>query len=568
MSDTPPPIPPPSIPQANLRERPRRRFNLIWLIPIITVGIGLYLAITTLAARGPTITITFRTAEGLKAGQSQVKHKDVVLGTVRSIKLSDDFSHVIVTAELHSGYQRLLTDTTRIWVVKPRFFAGNVSGIDTLLSGGYIDLLPGAPDGKPRRAFTGLEEPPVLQEDTPGHTYMVRADRIGSLNVGSPVFYRDLNVGEVLGWDVGELANYVTVHVFVRAPYDKYVHADTRFWNASGLNVNLTGNGLQLQLESLRAVLLGGIAFDNPVRQDGPPEAAAAEYTLYKDKDAADAASYGRTLKFEAFFDGSVRGLSQGATVDLRGIKIGQVTDISLRYDPRADRVVIPVRFEVQPDRIANNTFNDRSDVAEVVADQVRRGLRAKLTSANLITGAQSVSLDIEAHAPPAAMTRDGDYLVIPSVPGGGLDSITASASTLLTNINRIPFATIGDNLNTALAGVANLTNGPQLREALENLRAALATVREVTQHLDREATPALARLPAIAQTLQDTVSHANKLLGSVDTGYGGDSRFKRDLDRLLAQLNETANSVRVLADLLSRHPEALIRGRTNTGTE
>jgi paraquat-inducible protein B len=373
----------------------------------------------------------------------------------------------------------------------------------------------------------------------------------------------------VLGWDVGELANYVTVHVFVRAPYDKYVHADTRFWNASGLNVNLTGNGLQLQLESLRAVLLGGIAFDNPARQGAPDAAdAAAQYTLYKDKDAADAASYGRTLKFEAFFEGSVRGLSQGATVDLRGIKVGQVTEISLRYDPQTDRVVIPVRFEVQPDRIANNTFNDQSDAAQVVAGLVHRGLRAKLTSANLITGAQGVSLDMEASAPPAAMTRDGDFFVIPSVPGGGLDSITASAGTLLANINRIPFATIGDNLNTALAGVANLTNGPQMREALENLRAALATVREVTQHLDREATPALARLPAIAQTLQDAVSHANKLLGSVDAGYGGDSRFKRDLDRLLAQLNETASSVRVLADLLSRHPEALIRGRTNTGTE
>jgi paraquat-inducible protein B len=226
------------------------------------------------------------------------------------------------------------------------------------------------------------------------------------------------------------------------------------------------------------------------------------------------------------------------------------------------------VRFEVQPDRIANNEFNRRTNAAEVVRGLIRRGLRAKLTSANLITGAQGVSLDLEPNAPPAEMGRDGDYLVIPSVPGGGLDSITASASALLASINAIPFRSIGDSLNRALAGVAAVTNGPELRESLENLRSALATVRTVTEHLDREATPALARLPAIAQNLQDTVAHANKLLGSVDTGYGGDSRFKRDLDRLLAQLNETASSIRVLADLLSRHPEALIRGRTNTGTE
>jgi paraquat-inducible protein B len=287
MSDTPPP----PIPQASLRARPHRRFNLIWLIPIITVAIGGYLAVTTLASRGPTITVTFRTAEGLKAGQSQVRHKDVVLGTVRTIELAPDFSHVIVTAELHSGYEKLLNDQTRIWVVKPRFFAGNVSGIETLLSGGYIDLLPGPADAKPRRAFTGLEEPPVLQEDTPGRTFMVRAERIGSLSIGSPVFYRDLDAGEVLGWDVGEMADYVSVHVFVRAPFDRYVHSATRFWNASGLNVNLSGSGVQLQLESLRAVLLGGIAFDNPVQQDAPEAAEAAEFPLYKDKEAADAAS-------------------------------------------------------------------------------------------------------------------------------------------------------------------------------------------------------------------------------------------------------------------------------------
>ncbi|GAN76482.1 PqiB family protein [Acidisphaera rubrifaciens] len=555
--------------QATLRASHRRRFNLIWIIPIVTVAIGLYLAITTIRNHGPTITITFNSAEGLKAGQSQVRHKDVVLGTVRNIRLSDDFSHVIVTAELHAGYDRLLTSTTRIWVVKPRFFAGNISGFETLLSGAYIDLLPGAAGGKSQRDFTGLENPPVLEENTPGRTFVLRADRLGSLSQGSPVFYRDMSVGEVLGWDVGEMANYVTLRVFVRAPFDKYVHERTHFWNASGVNVSLSGTGLQVQVESLRAILLGGIAFDNPPKEPTATEAAAnQEFPLYKDKEAADSASYGKPLYFEAFFEGSVRGLSQGATVDLRGIKIGQVTGISLRYDRKNDRVLIPVQFEVQPDRIADNELATRHDVARVVSDLVRRGLRAQLTSANLITGAQSVSLDIDPDAPPAEMTRDGDRFVIPSLRGGGLDNITASISQLLQKVNAIPFKAIGDNLNTALAGVAGVANGAQLRGALTAMQQALASVQDLTQKLDREASPALARLPAIAQSLSETVAHANRLVSSVDTGYGGDSRFKRDLDRLLAQLNETASSVRVLADLLTRHPEALIRGRTNTGAE
>lgn len=557
----------PQVPTAAVRAR-KRRISLIWIIPIVTLAIGVYLAVTTLREEGPTIEITFETAEGLKSGQSQIRHKDVVLGTVRSIRLSDDYTHVIVTAEMRRGIDALLTDSAKIWVVKPRFFAGNISGLDTLLGGSYIDLLPGTVPGTPTHSFTGLEEPPVLTANTPGRTVLVRAPRIGSISAGSPVFFRDLLVGQVLGWDVGELANYVTLHVFIRAPFDRYLQAHTRFWNASGVNVSLGGNGVQVQMESLRAVLLGGIAFDNP--PEANPEKADPQqvFNLYKDEETASSAAYGRELEFESLFENSVRGLSVGATVDLRGIKIGQVTAISLRYDPQRDKAVVPVRYTVQPDRIANNGLAASGNMEQAMRDLVRRGLRARLVSSNLITGAQTISLDLEPDAPPAELGRDGDLFVIPSVQGGGIESITATASALLEKINSIPFREIGNNLNGTLAGLNGIANGRELHEALTNLQSALSAVQDFTQKLEHDTQPALARLPAIAQGLQDTVARANKLLGGVDTGYGGDSRFKRDLDRLLAQLNDTASSVRVLADLLTRHPEALIRGRTSTGVQ
>jgi len=573
MSDAPePPRPeplrPPPTPLAVIRRGRWQHLSLIWLIPAVTLAVGLYLAVTTLTSRGPTIEITFDTAEGLKAGQSQIKHKDVVLGTVRGIRFTDDFSHVVVTAEMRAGIDKLLTSTAQFWVVRPRFFAGNVEGIDTLLSGSYIDLLPGDTPGKPTHRFTGLEEPPVITGPEPGTTYLLRADRIGSVSIGSPVFFRDFTVGQVLSWDLGHMADYVTLRVFVRAPFNQYVTNQTRFWNASGLNVSFGAGGLQVKVASLRALLLGGIAFDRPPAQDVTEAKAETVFELFKSEDDAESASYKRKVQMVSYFDTSVRGLSVGASVDLHGIRIGQVTDISLVYDPVLDRVRVPVRYEVQPDRIENNQFSDKASPEEVVGDLVRRGMRAKLTSTNLITGAQSVSLDIDPGAPPAQMRVEGDVLVIPSVSGGGLDNITSEVSDLLQRVNTIPFAQIGANLDEAAKGLASLTNGHEVRSAMVSLQGALADLQEFIHTTQRDAQPALARLPAIAAGLQEAVARANKLLGSADQGYGSDSRFKRDLDRLLAQLSDTAQSVRVLADLLTRHPEALIRGRTNTGVE
>ena len=255
-------------PTASVRSRAdkRRRLSLIWAIPLVTALIAAWLVWDTYSKRGPLITITFDTAEGLQADQSHVKHKDVDMGVVQSAVLTPDLQHVLVTVRMNKAAEPLLTDRTQFWVVKPRFFAGNISGLSTLFSGSYIELLPAAEGGKEERHFTGLENPPVLQSNVPGRTFVLKANRIGSINLGSPIFYRDLPVGEVLGWDLGDMAATVTVHAFVRKPFDQYVHDDSRFWNASGVSVKLGADGVQLQLESLRALLLGGIAFENSGR--------------------------------------------------------------------------------------------------------------------------------------------------------------------------------------------------------------------------------------------------------------------------------------------------------------
>ncbi len=226
-----------------------RRFPVIWTIPIIAIAIGAWLAWDTLSKEGPRIVVSFEDAEGLQAGQSQLKFKDIVLGTVKSLEFTKDRRKVLVSIATTAQAEPFLTEGTQFWVVKPRLFAGNISGFSTLLSGSYIGLLPGDAAAKAERNFVGREEPPLLDSDVPGRTFLLKTDQLGSVNLGSPVFYRGLSVGQVLGWDIGDMAESVTIHAFVRAPFDTYVHDQTRFWNASGVSVKLGGAGVEMQVE-------------------------------------------------------------------------------------------------------------------------------------------------------------------------------------------------------------------------------------------------------------------------------------------------------------------------------
>ena len=561
MSDQPP--------TAVVRSRTdrRRRLSLIWAIPIVTALVAAWLAWTTLSQRGPLVSITFESAEGLQVNQSHVRHKDVDMGTVTKIALSPDLQHAVVTVRMNREAEPLLTDKAQFWVVKPRFFAGAISGLETLLSGSFIELLPSPGGGKPQTEFTGLEDPPVLQSDVPGHTFLLHAARIGSLSLGSPVSFRDLTVGEVLGWDIEEMAQSVTIHTFVRAPFDRYVHDDSRFWNASGVSVELGANGVHLQIESLKALVLGGIAFETPNQGVGSPVSDENhEFSLYTTKDDADAASFTHTVPMQADFRGSVSGLDTGAPVTFHGIKIGQVTSVGLQFDPRLDDVVVPVRFVVEPDRIDQLALPVNNDLDKVMQDLVARGMRVQLGTASLITGGRPLMLGIFPGAPPAPLAKHHDTYIMPVMEDGSGD-LAGSASALIARLNAVPFEQIGNNLNQALAGVNGLANDPQLKQAIATLQATLASTQALMANLNRGVDPLLARMPSIAASLEDAVKRADHLVGSAETGYGANSQFNREVARLLVQLSDTARSVRVLADLLSRHPEALIRGRTDQGS-
>jgi paraquat-inducible protein B len=562
-----PPHEPAPIPSASVA--PARRFSLVWLIPIIAVLIAAWLGVRWFTQTGPTITITFLSAEGLTAGQTEVKHKAVNLGTVENISLSPDMSHVVVRVRMRRDAEAALTDQTRFWVVRPRFSPGSISGLETIVSGSYIELDPGAKGGDSRYNFTGLETPPAIRSDEPGRTYVLRGKRLGSVSIGSSIYYRDVTVGEVLGYDVGKPGDPVTVYAFVRAPYDGYIHDGSYFWNASGISVQAGSGGVRLQLQSIQAVLAGGIAFDTPSEALRTPIAGAnAEFALFDDENTAASSHFKERIPFLIHVHGSVSGLSVGAPVELYGIQVGVVTGVKLHVDPTGSGVEVQVHIDIEPERLPRS--GPQPTAAQVIAGVGRlvdHGMRAQIRSANFLTGQLLVALDFFPDSDPAKLTTENGENVLPNQPAD-LQNIQHNLSNISRKLDRIPFDAIGENLNRVLEGADKMVNSPDLANALHDMATTLHSASDLVRKADAGATPALRRLPEIAQQLQNTVERANKLVGSLNQGGSGDSAIGRNLNRVLDQVSEAARSIRLLTNYLDEHPEALIRGRTGAARE
>ena len=539
----------------------RRPYQVIWLIPVVAALVALFLGWQALSERGPTITLLFLTADGLQAGQTKVRHKAVDLGTVEAIRLSDDLARVSVRVRMRREATRHLTERARFWVVRPRLGAGNISGLDTLLSGAYIELDPGTAGGEPQRAFVGLEVPPAVRSDEPGRTFQLTADRVGSVSSGSLVLFRDIVAGEVLDFSLGPDGEGVTFHVFVREPYDRFVREGTHFWNASGIALELGPRGVGLRLASLMALLSGGVAFDTPPAARGTPVSPTnASFRLYPDQDAAAAGGFQRRIPLLARISGSVRGLAAGSPVEVLGIQVGVVTEVTLDPYSGSGEPTASVRFELQPARMVGDSGLPQGSPQDVGRAMVARGLQVQLQTVSYLTGQVAVALTFSAD-PAGPIQMEGGVVVVPSI-AGGIDGLVAEVGAVIQKLNRLPFDEIARNLNQTLLAARDVAGSAELRQALRSVAAAMASVDDLARKLDANAGPALQRLPEIAKSLQAAVDRAGRLVASADAGYGENSAFRRDVQRLLGQVSDTARSLRLLADYLDQHPEALLRGR------
>ncbi|MGU7772934.1 PqiB family protein [Burkholderia sp. MR1-5-21] len=524
---------PPSIPDPVLTKRAGWLPSLVWLVPLIAALIGIGLVVKSVRERGPEITIGFRSAEGLEPGKTQVKYKDVEIGMVKTITLAKDLSHVLVDVQLKKEAEDFAVKGSRFWVVRPRVGASGVSGLSTLLSGAYIGVDAGhSKDAE--RTFIGLETPPAVAGDQRGTQYTLRGDSLGSVDIGSPVYYRRVQVGQVVGFALDPLGTGVTFTVFVNAPYDQYVHTNSRWWQASGVDLRLDSSGLKLNTQSLATVILGGIAFQAP--DDQPAGDVAAHDTVFQlgsDEAQAMRDPDGERVPVVMNFNQSLRGLAVGAPVDFRGIVLGEVTNIGIDYDAKAKSFTMPVTMNLYPERLGKSFRNairtkGETERREILQRLVEHGLRGQLRTGNLLTSQLYVALDFFPTAPAVKLDISHETVEVPTVPNT-LDELQSQVADIAKKLDKVPFDQIGANLNSALGNADKLF-----------------------RQLDTQ----------VAPEARDTLSAAKQTFTTAEATLQQDSPLQSDVRGALKELTHTLQSLNMLADYLERHPESLLQGK------
>ncbi len=524
------------LPMPNVSRKPKRSLAWVWLIPILSALIGLSLVYHAWSQKGPTISISFKSASGLEVGKTQIKYRDVVVGLVKDIRLSDQRDKVIVEAELSKDAQGLAHDGTQFWVVKPRIGAGGISGLSTLISGSYIEADTDNPVNQKvnKTSFVGLETPPPIQSDRPGSRFTLQSTNMGSLGPGSPVYFRRIQVGSVTDYRLHDDGKFVDIQIFVDAPYDKYVTMSTRFWDASGVTVNLGSGGVEVHTESLAAILAGGLAFDSFGSLAITP-ASDYRFKLYSSQKAAEAVPRGIAVPITMRFNQSTRGLNKGAMIDFKGTEIGIVDEVQVDVDREQMKFYTLVQATIYPEKLSHlfssmPTVNRNAEhVARSLSWMIDRGMRAQLRTANLLTGQLYIALDEFPKAPRVANSGGGLPLNIPTIPADDLGKIQEQVSSIVAKIDKMPIEEIGKELNNALRQLT-----------------------QFTASLDKSVVP----------ELNATMAQLRKSLKDFDALIEPGSPMTNQFDALVEELTKASRSLRQLTDTIQKQPDSIIMGR------
>lgn len=539
-------------PQAAVQTK--RTFSIVWVVPIIALLIGGGLAYKAMSEKGPTITISFNTAEGLEANKTRIMYKDVEIGKVSGIALSEDLSGVVVTVDMQREAEEFMTEGTQFWVVRARVAAGEVSGLGTLFSGAYIGISPSR-QGKPQKHFKGLEKPPIMTAGQAGRHFILESATLGSLDLGSPIYYRGIKVGKVVDYDFDEQAEQVLIKVFVDAPYHEKVLKNTRFWNASGVDFTMDATGIKLDTQSLVSVMTGGMAFGlRQYDEPGEPAEENDKFPLYPNQESSKEDSYTVKRSFLLYFDQSVRGLSPGAPVEVKGIKVGEVVSVELQFDEKNLDYRIPVLIILEPERM-NSMVTAEGDVltgseklGEIKGEQAQshqlldryqrlidKGFRAQLKTGSLLTGQLYVDLDFYPDAPRTKLKMENGTPVFPTIPAP-LEQIVQRVDNILTKFDQIPFGKIGQDLQVAI----------------KELSATLGEIKSMSGQVNQETIP---KVNAAIENLQE-------VLRGIESTLGPDSALNYNARTVTNELSMAIRSIRSLLEYLERNPQALILGK------
>lgn len=506
----------------------------VWIVPIVALVIALSLVIQARLEKGEEIQINFTKASDIIAGQTLIKLKNVEVGMVKKVKLSGDLKTVQVFAEIDRDVANHLSENTRFWVAEPKISATGVSNLGTLISGVYIVMDPGE-DGPYATEFEGLDSSPVFVSDDPGTQYVLESADLGSLDISSPIYFRQIRVGEVTGYQLAEANDRVNINVFIKAPYDQLVQTKTHFWNVSGVDVSVGAEGVTANMGSLVSLLSGGIAFETAA---GFEDAEVAEeghrFSLYPDRESVKDGSYNIRYYYLLKFSESVKGLSVGAPVEFRGLKIGEVVDIDLvsaDNEPNSLHVYIAI----EPQRLDSEASPTREEADAFIETLVKHGLRARMSSGNLLVGSKLIELVYTDKRNSVPLVRSSNYTELPTHSDPG-EEMLSQVSAILEKIEAVPFDDIGEDLADSLA----------------SLKAILSAL---------ETNNTAGKIDNAVQNLSLALNKLSQAMESVDQAIAPDSELQHELNGTLKSVGSAADSVQRFLDELNRHPNALIYG-------
>ena len=532
--DSRPPQSPAAPPPAPVTKPRRRVLSPIWIIPLVAAALGLWLVVKYYSSKGPSIEVNFETAEGIIAGKTPVLCRSVNIGTVSGVKLSDDLKTVLVTLDMTHDATRLLVTDTQIWVVRARYSSAGISGLNTIVSGNYIELQPGQ-NKEPRRSFTGLENPPVTPPGVPGLRLRLVADAAGSLGPGASIIYKGIDVGKIETRTFHAAEGTVEFTAFINGEYGNLVDRTTRFWNYSGIDVKVGSDGFKIRSGTLTTILAGGITFSepethHPKNQHLPDNTS---FHLYGSYDEANRVTdLNPTLPYLLLFTGSVRGLTVDAPVEFRGIRVGTVMGVSFKYLPADPARRVPVLIKLDPTALLNIPGDEYEIARDRVSESVERGLRATLKTGNLLTAQLYVDLDFQKDAAPDKIAEVDGYDVMPTV-ASGLGELQEKLNGILDKVQALPLEKTVASANDALVSLK-------------------ATLQSATDFLGSKETQAL------PGDLRKDLAELQKTL----SGYNGQSAFYQNLSGVLQQLTETLRSLKTLTGTLERSPNSIIFGK------
>lgn len=527
----------------------------VWLIPLVALFIGIWLLVQAWYQRGPIIIVQFSSAEGLEIGKTDVKYKAVSVGKIKSLHLSDDLKGIEAEIELNREIGRHLGSDARFWIVSPRINRSGVSGLSTLVSGAYIGMDPGT-NTDDQRFYQGDERPPAIAPSENGRRFFLLAESMGSVDIGAPITYKQLPVGEVIDYKLLADKNLVRLEVFIRDPYFEFVHDNSHFWNASGAHFKLGASGAELRVESLTSLLLGGVAFDTPL-SDGKSGVSkeGKEFTLYKNFDVTQEQEYAYSLRYTMHFQGSIRGLGVGANVEYQGIPVGKVESIDMKLNSDDLAVSIPVVVSIQPQRFDDDLSAEAAEKA--LHQLVKKGLRAKLETASFLTGQKVISLSMEDNAKAMDIKKVGDSFVFPTI-AGDFDDLAGMASNIMTS------------LQETLDGVKKLVNSGKLDKTVDNVNKvlleteqAIKAAKDTLKTVDKQTLPSVQRdLDKITADLGATLQKIQGSMAQIDRLTAQNSPTQYQLQEMLEEVTAASRSVRSLTETLQRQPTSLIRGK------